>query len=128
MDPVIRLTKLSKHFGEQKALDEVSLEVPRGTVFALLGENGAGKTTAIRIALGLLRQNSGRAEVLGLDSGRQGLQIRRRVGYVPERPALCRIAARVDNGTFESAGFEFHGDTWQPGGDGCCVLHFRPGK
>lgn len=41
---------------------------------------------------------------------------------------ICRIAARVDNGTFEGAGFEFSADTWQPGGDGCCYLHIRPGK
>ena len=40
---------------------------------------------------------------------------------------LCRIAARVDNGTFESAGFRFSADTWQPGGEGCCCLHVRPG-
>ncbi len=49
-------------------------------------------------------------------------------GFPEERVAtLCRIAARVDNGTFESAGFEFHADTYQPGGDGCCRLHLRPG-
>ena len=42
--------------------------------------------------------------------------------------ALCRIAGRVDNGTFEAAGFEFSADTWQPGGDGCCHLHIRPGR
>ena len=41
--------------------------------------------------------------------------------------ALCRIAGRVDNGTFEAAGFEFSADTWQPGRDGCCHLHIRPG-
>jgi hypothetical protein len=41
---------------------------------------------------------------------------------------LCRIAGRVDNGTFESAGFEFSADTWQPGRDGCCHLHVRPGR
>jgi hypothetical protein len=41
---------------------------------------------------------------------------------------LCRIAARIDNGTFEAAGFQFHADTWQPGGEGCCCLHIRPGK
>ena len=41
---------------------------------------------------------------------------------------LCRIAGRVDNGTFEAAGFEFSADTWQPGRDGCCHLHVRPGK
>ncbi len=43
-----------------------------------------------------------------------------------EVAVLCRIAARVDNGTFESAGFRFWADTWQPGGDGCCQLHIRP--
>lgn len=41
---------------------------------------------------------------------------------------LCRIAARVDNGTFETAGFQFSADTYQPHGDGCCYLHIRPGK
>jgi len=45
-----------------------------------------------------------------------------------EVATLCRIAARVDNGTFESAGFAFSADTYQPGGDGCCHLHIRPGK
>jgi hypothetical protein len=41
---------------------------------------------------------------------------------------LCEIAAVVDNGTFEGAGFRFHADTWKPGGDGCCHLHIRPGN
>jgi hypothetical protein len=45
-----------------------------------------------------------------------------------EIATLCRLAARIDNGTFESAGFEFHADTWQPGGEGCCFLHIRPAK
>lgn len=44
-----------------------------------------------------------------------------------EVAALCRIAARIDNGTFEAAGFRFSADTWQPGGEGCCCLHIRPG-
>jgi ABC-2 type transport system ATP-binding protein len=88
MDPVIRLDKVTRRYGAETALDEVSFEVPRGVVFALLGENGAGKSTAIRIMLGLATANSGRAKVLGLDSATQGLQIRQRVGYVPERPTL----------------------------------------
>lgn len=41
---------------------------------------------------------------------------------------ICRIAARIDNGTFEAAGFTFSADTWQPGGEGCCYLHIRPGQ
>jgi hypothetical protein len=45
-----------------------------------------------------------------------------------EVATLCRIAAHIDNGTFEAAGFKFHADTWQPGGDGCCCLHIQPGK
>jgi hypothetical protein len=45
-----------------------------------------------------------------------------------EVATLCRIAARIDNGTFESAGFAFTADTYQPGGEGCCCLHIRPGK
>ena len=44
-----------------------------------------------------------------------------------EVATLCRIAGRVDNGTFEGAGFHFHADTWEPGRDGCCHLHLRPG-
>ena len=104
MAPVIRLDKLTKHFGAETALDEVSLEVPPGVVFALLGENGAGKTTAIRIMLGLAEPNSGRAEVLGLGSARQGLAIRQRVGYVPERPTLYEWMAVEEIGWF-TAGF-----------------------
>jgi ABC-2 type transport system ATP-binding protein len=86
MNPVIEFNSLSKRFGQIAALDELSLQVPEGSVFALLGENGAGKSTAIRILLGLERATRGTASVLGLDSVRQGLQIRRVVGYVPDRP------------------------------------------
>ena len=88
LKPVIEFSDVSKSFGNQQALDGVSLSIPPGVVFALLGENGAGKTTAIRILLGLTRQDSGTAHALGLDSSRDGVAIRRRVGYVSERPTL----------------------------------------
>jgi ABC-2 type transport system ATP-binding protein len=104
MPPVILLERVTKRFGDELALGEVSLEVPPGVVFALLGENGAGKTTAIRIMLGLAQPNSGRAEVLGLDSGKQGLQIRQRVGYVAERPTLYDWMSVEEIGWF-TAGF-----------------------
>ena len=78
--------------------------MPPGVVFALLGENGAGKTTAIRIMLGLAEPNSGQAEVLGLGSAKQGLQIRQRVGYVPERPTLYEWMTVEEIGWF-TAGF-----------------------
>jgi ABC-2 type transport system ATP-binding protein len=104
MPPVIRLDKVTKRFGAETALDEVSLEVPSGVVFALLGENGAGKTTAIRIMLGLAEPNSGSAGVLGLPSATQGLTIRQRVGYVPERPTLYEWMTVEEIGWF-TAGF-----------------------
>ena len=88
MEPVVRLENVTKRYGRQLALDRVSLDVPPGVVCALLGENGAGKTTAIRILLGLADPDEGRATVLGLDSTRQGQLVRSRVGYVPERPTL----------------------------------------
>jgi ABC-2 type transport system ATP-binding protein len=88
MTPVIRVEELTKRYGRQPALENVSFEVPPGVVFALLGENGAGKSTCIRILLGLAAATAGKVEVLGLNSARKGLEIRRRVGYVAERPTL----------------------------------------
>ena len=108
MDPIIQLDKLTKRFGAQIALREVSFEVPRGVVFALLGENGAGKTTAIRILLGLLEATSGKAHALGLNSTTDGLQIRRRVGYVAERPTLYEWMTVSEIGWF-TAGFYGNG-------------------
>lgn len=88
MNPAIQFNQVRKRFGFEVALDGVSFEVPRGVVFALLGENGAGKTTAIRIMLGLAQADGGDSTVLGLDSRRKGREIRGRVGYVPEHPTL----------------------------------------
>jgi ABC-2 type transport system ATP-binding protein len=108
MQPVIRLNRVTKCFGSETALSAVSLEVPPGIVFALLGENGAGKTTAIRIMLGLARPDWGHAEVLGLASATEGLQIRRQVGYVPERPTLYDWMTVGEIGWF-TAGFYGNG-------------------
>ncbi len=104
MEPVIRLENVTKRYGSQTALDHVSLEVPPGTVFALLGENGAGKTTAIRVLLGLTDPDEGKATVLGIDSARHGHDVRSRVGYVPERPTLYEWMTVSEIGWF-TAGF-----------------------
>ena len=110
MKRIIRLKNVSKHYGRQTALDKVSLEVPPGVVFALLGENGAGKTTAIRILLGLTEPDDGTAEVLGMDSRTQGLEIRRSVGYVPERPTLYDWMTVAEVGWFAAG---FYGDDYE---------------
>lgn len=108
MESVIRLHEVTKLFGREVALKKVSLEVPRGVVFALLGENGAGKTTAIRILLGLAEADAGHAEVLGLQSAVQGIEVRRRVGYVAERPSLYEWMTVAEIGWF-TAGFYGYG-------------------
>ncbi|NUQ60842.1 MAG: ABC transporter ATP-binding protein [Pirellulales bacterium] len=104
MSAVIRMDRVCKRFRRQIALDQVSLDVPPGVIFALLGENGAGKTTAIRILLGLAEADSGDSQVLGLSSRRQAIEIRRRVGYVPERPTLYDWMTVAEIGWF-AAGF-----------------------
>lgn len=104
---VIRVDGLVKRYRGKPAVDGLSLEVPEGSVFGLLGENGAGKTTTIQALLGLVPPSAGRLEVLGLDPTRQGLEVRRRVGYVPEAPVLYDWMTVAEIGWFAAA---FHLD------------------
>ena len=95
--PALRVEGLGKDFGERAALRALDLEVARGEIVALLGHNGAGKTTAVRLLNGVLGADRGRAEVLGLDPWREGTALRRRTGVATERPSLDpRISARAN--------------------------------
>ncbi|MDF2144333.1 ABC transporter ATP-binding protein [Knoellia sp. p5-6-4] len=85
---IVRTHGLTKHYGRTLALRDLDLEVERGEVFGYLGPNGAGKTTTLRLLMGLLRPTSGSAEIDGLDSWRQSVDVRRRVGYLSGEPAL----------------------------------------
>lgn len=87
-DPVINAVALTKQFGEVIALNRLDLAVPRHSIFGFLGPNGSGKTTAMRILLGLVGPTDGRATVLGYDVVRDSVEIRRRVGYLPQKPAF----------------------------------------
>lgn len=79
----IRTEGLTKHYGEVRALIDLDLEVEPGEVFGFLGPNGAGKTTMIRTLLDLIRPTRGRAEILGMDTHAQSVEIRRHIGYLP---------------------------------------------
>ena len=81
---VISLANVSRRFGEHQALDDVSLHVPRGGVFGLVGANGAGKTTLIRHILGLLEPDSGTVRVFDLDPAAESVEVLRRIGYLSE--------------------------------------------
>ena len=76
-DSMVRLSGLTKRFGRNAALDDVTLTIVPGEVFGYLGANGAGKTTTIRLLMGMLRPTSGTATVLGLDAWRQRSEERR---------------------------------------------------
>jgi ABC-2 type transport system ATP-binding protein len=86
MQTAIVTQALTKGFAGKRALDGLDLTVPRGAIFALLGDNGAGKSTTIRMLTGQMPPDAGRAWVLGSDCWADAQALRRRIGYVPERP------------------------------------------
>lgn len=80
---LLRTEHLTKNYGRSRALDDLNLSVERGEVFGLLGPNGSGKTTALRLLLGFLRPSGGRAWIDGHDCWRDSVAVRRRVAYLP---------------------------------------------
>lgn len=80
----IETVDLKKRYGKHLAVDGLTMQVPEGSVFAFLGRNGAGKTTTIRMLLDLIDRSSGSARILGLDTLKDALEIKRRIGYVAE--------------------------------------------
>ena len=87
-ESVIDVTELTRRFGATTALDSVSLSLPRGAVYGLVGANGAGKTTLIRHLLGLLRAESGSVRVFGLDPVADPVGVLSRIGYLSEENDL----------------------------------------
>jgi len=102
----IRTEQLTRDFATVRAVADLSLAVPTGTIFGFLGPNGAGKTTTIRLLLGLLEPTSGRAEVMGLDTRTQADKIRERTGALLEPAGLYERLSVEDN-------LDFYGRIWR---------------
>ena len=84
MSQLIVLEKLSKAFGDFTAVDGIDLSVPKGQVLGFLGPNGAGKSTTMKMIAGFLEPSSGRASIAGFDVTRSPVEVKRRIGYMPE--------------------------------------------
>ena len=86
--PVIEINNLSRRFAHKTALDGISLSIPRGQVFGIVGENGAGKTTTIKHMLGMLKAQEGQVRTFGLDPVAAPREVLARIGYLSEDPDL----------------------------------------
>jgi len=87
-DSLVEIQGLSKSFGAFEAVRDLNFSVSYGQIFALLGPNGAGKTTTIRMLMGILVPSSGSARIDGLDCFRDRVEVKRRVGYLPDEPVF----------------------------------------
>lgn len=92
---MIKISNLTKKYGDQMAVDNLNLDVKRGEMFGFLGPNGAGKTTTIKIMTGILRSTAGEIEIDGINIQREPEKAKRNIGYIPDDPYLYdRLTAR----------------------------------
>src|SRR5687768_7263021 len=96
-DNIIEVNHLTKHFKEVTAVNDLSFTVGAGQVYGFLGQNGAGKSTTIRMLLTLIRPKSGQIKIFGLDLFTHRKEILRRVGAIIERPDLYKYLTALQN-------------------------------
>jgi ABC-2 type transport system ATP-binding protein len=101
---------LRKAFGERVAVEGLDLTIPRGEVFGLLGPNGSGKTTTIRMLCGLMAPTAGTAEVVGFDVTSAGERVRERIGYMSQRYGLYDDLTVFENLRFYGTVYGLHGE------------------
>jgi len=108
-DPAVRTVGLRKTFGALVAVDNLDLTIERGEVFGLLGPNGSGKTTTIRMLCGLMRPTSGQATVVGCDVSTEAEKLRARIGYMSQRFGLYGDLTVRENCEFYASLYGLHG-------------------
>lgn len=86
--PIVRIDRLSYQFKQQKALDDISMQIPAGSIYGFLGPNGAGKTTTLRLLLGLLEKQEGTITIFGSDLVKNRINHLRKIGSLIEQPSL----------------------------------------
>ena len=96
-EPIIELHELTKKYGKFTAVDHINLAVQKGEIFGILGPNGAGKSTTILMMLGLTDPTSGTVQVCGINSTRNPIQVREKVGYLPEDVGFYDDMTGIEN-------------------------------
>ncbi|UYQ95771.1 ABC transporter ATP-binding protein [Chitinophaga horti] len=94
---IIELEGLTKNYGSLKAVDDLHLRINKGEIYGLLGPNGAGKTTTILMMLGLTEPTAGRAKVCGIDATTRPIEVKRKVGYMPDNLGFYDSMSALDN-------------------------------
>src|SRR5215212_7871742 len=97
MSAIIQVTGLTKDFRDIKAVDDLSFQVPAGHVYGFLGQNGAGKSTTIRMLLTLIRPDSGVIEMFGMNLQKHRREILKKVGAIIEKPDLYKYLTALEN-------------------------------
>src|SRR2546429_7164567 len=98
--PIIRTRGLTKRFGDFTAVDDLSIEVTPGTIFAFLGANGSGKSTTIRMLIGLLKPTAGTVEVDGVDVIARPRRVRDNIGHIGQKVSLYQCLTPPANAEF----------------------------
>lgn len=103
MSAVISIRGLVKRYGNKTVVNGIDLEVPQGSIYAFLGDNGAGKTSTIKVLVGMHPADGGTAKILGQDCWGKAVSLRHRVGYVPERPRFYEWMSVAEIGWFTAS-------------------------
>jgi ABC-2 type transport system ATP-binding protein len=114
MELLVYATNLRKSFGDTKAVDGVSLEIAAGEVYGLVGADGAGKTTTMRLLVGALKADSGQAEICGYDIDRQTEKARAQFGYLSQRFSMYEDLTVLENIRFFAEVRGLKSDEWYP--------------
>jgi len=93
---MISVKNLTKYYGEKAAVKDLSFEVKEGEIYGLLGPNGSGKTTTMRILSGIIEPSSGRAEVQGLNVKEHPVEVKKKVGFIPENPKTFESLTTIE--------------------------------
>ena len=112
MPKAIEIIGLKKYFGEVKAVDDISFEVERGSLFAFLGLNGAGKSTTINIICTLLKKDGGKVSVAGIDIDKDPVAIRKKTGVVFQGSILDEKLSVKDNLSVRASFYGLYGEKW----------------